>query len=207
MATRPGRSTTDGSSKPCAPSYRTIVPDHMGCGLSDKPDDARYDYTLASRIADLEGLLDHLGLDARDHPGRTRLGRGDRPGICHSASRAGRAAGRAEHGGVPPAQDQGVSLAALALPEHAAGRLPGPRSERRSAAAPRGSAVPVGRSTATSATPTVPLTIHGPLGSPFTDSYRTSRSDPATGRIDQITRIETGLSRARWRARPGSAGA
>jgi pimeloyl-ACP methyl ester carboxylesterase len=42
---------------------RVIVPDHIGCGLSDKPDDARYDYTLASRVADLDALLDHLGLD------------------------------------------------------------------------------------------------------------------------------------------------
>jgi haloalkane dehalogenase len=39
------------------------VPDHIGCGLSDKPDDSRYDYALESRIADLEALLDHLGLD------------------------------------------------------------------------------------------------------------------------------------------------
>ena len=44
-------------------SYRVIVPDHIGCGLSDKPDDARYDYTLARRVDDLEALLDHLGLD------------------------------------------------------------------------------------------------------------------------------------------------
>jgi haloalkane dehalogenase len=44
-------------------SYRTIVPDHIGCGLSDKPGDARYDYTLESRVADLEALVDHLGLD------------------------------------------------------------------------------------------------------------------------------------------------
>jgi haloalkane dehalogenase len=41
-------------------SYRTIVPDHIGCGLSDKPDDSRYDYTLESRIADLEALVAHL---------------------------------------------------------------------------------------------------------------------------------------------------
>jgi haloalkane dehalogenase len=40
--------------------YRTIVPDHIGCGLSDKPGDDRYDYTLASRVDDLEALLDHL---------------------------------------------------------------------------------------------------------------------------------------------------
>ena len=44
-------------------SYRVIVPDHIGCGMSDKPDDSRYDYTLASRVDDLELLLDHLGLD------------------------------------------------------------------------------------------------------------------------------------------------
>jgi haloalkane dehalogenase len=44
-------------------SYRVIVPDHIGCGLSEKPDDWRYTYTLASRVDDLEILLDHLGLD------------------------------------------------------------------------------------------------------------------------------------------------
>ena len=48
--------------------YRCIVPDHIGMGLSDKPDDAkraapRYDYTLASRIEDLQTLLAHLGID------------------------------------------------------------------------------------------------------------------------------------------------
>src|SRR4051812_25210803 len=40
--------------------YRTIVPDHVGCGLSDKPDDSKYAYTLKSRVDDLEALLDHL---------------------------------------------------------------------------------------------------------------------------------------------------
>ena len=43
--------------------YRTIVPDHVGCGRSDRPGDDRYDYTLESRVRDLERLLDHLGLD------------------------------------------------------------------------------------------------------------------------------------------------
>ena len=43
--------------------YRCIVPDHMGCGFSDKPGDDRYDYTLSQRVADLERLLDHLGID------------------------------------------------------------------------------------------------------------------------------------------------
>jgi pimeloyl-ACP methyl ester carboxylesterase len=44
-------------------SRRVIVPDHIGCGLSEKPDDSRYAYTLQSRVDDLEALLDHLGLD------------------------------------------------------------------------------------------------------------------------------------------------
>ena len=44
-------------------SHRVIVPDHIGCGLSEKPDDSRYSYTLKSRVDDLESLLDHLGLD------------------------------------------------------------------------------------------------------------------------------------------------
>src|SRR6187397_1873188 len=44
-------------------TYRTIVPDHMGCGLSDKPDDSRYAYTLESRVSDPEALVEHLGLD------------------------------------------------------------------------------------------------------------------------------------------------
>jgi haloalkane dehalogenase len=43
-------------------SYRTIVPDHIGCGLSDKPDDSRYEYSLRQRVADLEALLEHLEL-------------------------------------------------------------------------------------------------------------------------------------------------
>jgi pimeloyl-ACP methyl ester carboxylesterase len=42
--------------------HRCIVPDHIGCGLSDKPDDARYEYTLSRRADDLEALLEHLGV-------------------------------------------------------------------------------------------------------------------------------------------------
>jgi haloalkane dehalogenase len=42
--------------------YRTIVPDHIGCGLSDKPDIKQYDYRLESRVHDLETFLDHLEL-------------------------------------------------------------------------------------------------------------------------------------------------
>jgi pimeloyl-ACP methyl ester carboxylesterase len=40
--------------------FRCIVPDHIGCGLSDKPAD--YNYTLKQRIEDVEGLIDHLGI-------------------------------------------------------------------------------------------------------------------------------------------------
>ena len=43
-------------------NYRTIVPDHIGCGLSDKPDDAHYSYSLDQRVQDLERLLDHLDI-------------------------------------------------------------------------------------------------------------------------------------------------
>ncbi len=43
-------------------THRTIVPDHIGCGLSDKPDDSRYEYSLRQRVADLEALLNHLEL-------------------------------------------------------------------------------------------------------------------------------------------------
>lgn len=43
-------------------TYRVIVPDHMGCGLSDKPDSSVYPYTLERRADDLEELLDQLGI-------------------------------------------------------------------------------------------------------------------------------------------------
>ena len=42
--------------------YRCIVPDHIGCGLSDKPTDAAYDYRLHSRVEDIDSLLSQLGL-------------------------------------------------------------------------------------------------------------------------------------------------
>ncbi|MEM7168255.1 MAG: alpha/beta fold hydrolase [Planctomycetota bacterium] len=45
--------------------YRTIAPDHIGCGLSDKPTDSSYNYTLKQRVDDLEALLDHLGIDKK----------------------------------------------------------------------------------------------------------------------------------------------
>lgn len=48
-------------------THRCIVPDHIGCGLSDKPGDADYDYTLAQRVNDLESLLDSLALEQPIH--------------------------------------------------------------------------------------------------------------------------------------------
>jgi pimeloyl-ACP methyl ester carboxylesterase len=41
-------------------SYRVVVPDHVGCGLSDKPQD--YDYTLEQHIQNVEALIGRLGL-------------------------------------------------------------------------------------------------------------------------------------------------
>ncbi len=43
-------------------AYRCIVPDHVGMGLSDRPGDEAYAYTLQSRIDDVEALLQHLGI-------------------------------------------------------------------------------------------------------------------------------------------------
>ncbi len=45
--------------------YRTIAPDHIGCGLSDKPDPETYAYTLGARIRDLESFVSGLGLDRK----------------------------------------------------------------------------------------------------------------------------------------------
>ncbi len=45
-------------------SYRRVVPDHMGCGLSDKPSSEEYEYTLQQRVSDLETLLDQIGVDS-----------------------------------------------------------------------------------------------------------------------------------------------
>ena len=43
-----------------APTHRCIVPDHVGMGLSARPE--ANDYTLATRIADLEALVAALGV-------------------------------------------------------------------------------------------------------------------------------------------------
>lgn len=41
--------------------YRCIAPDHIGCGLSDKPQD--WGYRLAQHAANVERLADHLDLE------------------------------------------------------------------------------------------------------------------------------------------------
>ena len=40
--------------------YRTIAPDHIGCGLSDIPPPSQYNYTLQTRIDDLDQLIGSL---------------------------------------------------------------------------------------------------------------------------------------------------
>jgi len=46
--------------KDLSSEYRVIAPDHIGCGLSEKPQD--YPYTLDTHICNLEKLADHLQL-------------------------------------------------------------------------------------------------------------------------------------------------
>jgi pimeloyl-ACP methyl ester carboxylesterase len=46
-------------------THRCIALDHIGCGLSDKPGDDRYEYTLGRRVDDLEKLIDSLDLGER----------------------------------------------------------------------------------------------------------------------------------------------
>jgi cis-3-alkyl-4-acyloxetan-2-one decarboxylase len=41
--------------------FRTIVPDHMGCGMSDKPQD--YDYSLEKHISNVTQLIKFLDLN------------------------------------------------------------------------------------------------------------------------------------------------
>lgn len=48
-----------------SPEYRTIVPDHIGCGLSDKPGSKEYDYKLKSRVDDLEVLMQDLKINEK----------------------------------------------------------------------------------------------------------------------------------------------
>lgn len=45
--------------------YRVIVPDHIGCGLSQQPDATQYGFRLEDRVRDLTTLISHLKLDQK----------------------------------------------------------------------------------------------------------------------------------------------
>lgn len=45
--------------------FRTIVPDHIGCGFSDKPSAKEYDYTLDQRVADLDAFIRRLDINEK----------------------------------------------------------------------------------------------------------------------------------------------
>ena len=45
--------------------FRVLAPDHIGCGLSEKPDLSRYDYRLQSRVDDLSHFIEQLNLTTK----------------------------------------------------------------------------------------------------------------------------------------------
>ena len=47
--------------------YHCLAPDHIGCGLSDKPGDDAYRYTLEQRVKDLEDFLEKKGVIENIH--------------------------------------------------------------------------------------------------------------------------------------------
>ena len=46
-------------------NFRAIALDHIGCGFSDKPDVQNYDYTLESRVKDLDTLINSLDINEK----------------------------------------------------------------------------------------------------------------------------------------------
>jgi len=46
-------------------NHRMIAPDHIGCGLSEKPGPEQYKYTLKNRIDDLSVFLENLGINQK----------------------------------------------------------------------------------------------------------------------------------------------
>ena len=67
-------------------------PTTSAAGSPTSPGRFAYTYTLASRVDDLEALLDHLGIDRDVTPCHARLGRDDRHGLRRAPSRADRPA-------------------------------------------------------------------------------------------------------------------
>jgi len=49
--------------KRLSPRYRVICPDHIGCGLSEKPSAKDYGYRLENRADDVATLLQQLGIN------------------------------------------------------------------------------------------------------------------------------------------------
>jgi haloalkane dehalogenase len=45
--------------------FRAIAPDHIGCGLSGRPDESKYDYRLNSRVEDIGSFINHLQLKGK----------------------------------------------------------------------------------------------------------------------------------------------
>ncbi len=102
-------------------SYRVIVPDHIGCGLSDKPDDSRYDYTLDSRVRRPRASARPAGPRSRSDPGGARLGRHHRHNVRGAVSGAHCAAGRLQHRGISQAREKTVPLGPVVVPGHTDG--------------------------------------------------------------------------------------
>lgn len=48
-----------------SPDHRALAVDHIGCGLSDKPPESRYEYRFQNRVDDLTAFLDHLDLSEK----------------------------------------------------------------------------------------------------------------------------------------------
>lgn len=69
-------------------NFRCVVPDHIGCGLSDKPPATQYDYALKSRVDDLDALLDSL--DIRENVTLVVQDWGGMIGMAYAARHPGR---------------------------------------------------------------------------------------------------------------------
>ncbi|HEY0678704.1 MAG TPA: alpha/beta fold hydrolase [Chitinophagaceae bacterium] len=50
-----------------SPHFHCLAPDHIGCGYSDKPDDASYNYTLEQRVNDLCEFLEKKKINRNIH--------------------------------------------------------------------------------------------------------------------------------------------
>ena len=104
--------------------YRCVVPDHIGMGLSDKPSDDRYDYTLQSRVDDLDALLEHL--DVGDNITLVVHDWGGMIGFGWALKHAAHGCANAAGGRMPGATAADGCANGSALPTVVAGsRLPG----------------------------------------------------------------------------------